>query len=1312
MGIKLNNMKNISLLILTFLLSTIFVFGQSTTGRIVGSISAPGDAGAIPGATIVVTDNQTGRERTVTSGEDGTFEVPQLEFGLYTIKISATGYKTFTTTDVKIDAGREYPLNAVLEVGVATEEVTVTAGAEQINATNGELSTTVSPQQIRELPLNGRNPLSLLNLQAGVNATSGSINGQRTSSVNYTRDGLNVQDNFIRNGFVSDQPTVDDTGEFNVITQNGGAEQGQGGSTQVQLVTPRGGSEFHGALFAFNRNSEFSANTFLNNASKTPRTFLNRNQFGGSISGPLPLPGFNEGGPVFIKDKGFFFFNYEGFRLANQVTVTNLQTLVPAARNGTFTYLASNGTTQTVNVLTGAGLNLAPTANAAQFNAAGGALTVDPIIQRRILDLLPNAGNNGTSTGLNLLQGYNINRSNPEIRNGFAGRFDLDINDRNSLNFVYKRNNISDARTDVAAGFRPDTTVSQGGPTNFFAAAYRLTIGSNFSNEIRGGFQVANPFFRNNGIASDYIIGLGGLGITQPENLFQDQGRDTFYKNIQDNAVYSIGNHSLRFGFNLDAYKITSTNLAGVTPTFNIATTANAPTPGFAGTVANSIFPGGISAADLARANNLRYLLAGIVANGNIQANLVNTTTGYQLGAPQIRKLNFEIYSGYIADQWRVNQNLTLNLGLRYDLFTPLNDPIGLYLEPQVTNFDNPIADLLNPNGVFVLAGTNAGRKGDFFKTDKDNFGPNFSFAYTPNLGEGFFGRLLPNSTVIRGGYRIGYVNDEYVRSADNAALNNAGLGSQTIPALTIRNGAPSAQLSAAFTPRGNFQALPGFTAPPITVLPRPYSLNNTAAAVGTNGTVSLIDPNLQNQKINEYSIGIQREVGFGTVFEIRYVGNRSDELVRSQDLNQLRIRESGFLADFIRAQNNCRLQAVASGFVPTATNPNPLFNCTSAAFNPAIPGSQPLTVFTQLGAVQGAANGGIGVAGGNSSANLLSFLAFDVPADFVAGQLIPGNVAGARNLFLNNPNAFVTNVTSNGGKLRYNSLQMELRRRFNNGFAFQANYTFQKTLTNIPTGEADQTRVAALLDNANPNLDYSRAQYDRTQTFNFNGVLELPFGRGKRFLNQGGILDTIFGGFQVSSIITLSTGAPLSILDNSGTLNRSGRSTYQSATSSLSGKEIKELTGVFKTPNGVFLIDPSVLYATGSNGQRVDLNQPLPPGVSIVGIRGAASQDQPTYAGQIFFYNTAGSTGNLPRNFFNGPKYINWDAGISKNFRFTESVRLQLRAEAFNVLNRANFYFSDPTTIFNLNNTTNFGQSTPNFYSPRILQFGARLDF
>ena len=329
----------------------------------------------------------------------------------------------------------------------------------------------------------------------------------------------------------------------------------------------------------------------------------------------------------------------------------------------------------------------------------------------------------------------------------------------------------------------------------------------------------------------------------------------------------------------------------------------------------------------------------------------------------------------------------------------------------------------------------------------------------------------------------------------------------------------------------------------------------------------------------------------------------------------------------------------------------------------------------------------------------------------YVSNNLVP---QALRSNFLANPNTGVANFTTNGGKYRYNSLQTEIRRRFSAGFSLQANYTFQKTLADII--DDGQTRVNPYLDNQNRRLDFGRPDFDRTHTFNFNGVAELPFGKGKRFLNQGGIVDKIFGGFQLSSIVTLSSGVPLGVLDPRGTLNRTARSGRQSANSNLTDDQIKELTGVFKTPNGVYAINPSVLFATAqqfNNGvavagtsTRVDLTQPLQPGFRITSVRGASAIDQAPFAEQIFFYARPGETGNLPRNFINGPRYVNWDAGISKNIRFTETMRLQLRGEAFNVLNNVNFLAGD----FNINSVS-FGQITTD-YAPRVIQFGARFDF
>ena len=246
---------------LTLCLFAVAALAQtSNTGTLVGTVSGPD--GVIPGASVTVTDNQTKKERTVLTNGEGGFNLSQLDFGTYTVTMTSKGFKTSTATDLRIDAGREYSLNTTLEIGSLSETVTVTAGAEVINSTNAAMSNTVSTKDVKELPINGRNPLSLLSTLAGVNPTSASINGQRSTVTNYTRDGLNVQDNFIRNGgFVQDRPTVDDTGEFTAILQNAGAEFSS--SQTVQLVTPRGGAAFHGALYEFNRNSKFGANTFF-----------------------------------------------------------------------------------------------------------------------------------------------------------------------------------------------------------------------------------------------------------------------------------------------------------------------------------------------------------------------------------------------------------------------------------------------------------------------------------------------------------------------------------------------------------------------------------------------------------------------------------------------------------------------------------------------------------------------------------------------------------------------------------------------------------------------------------------------------------------------------------------------------------------------------------------------------------------------------------------------------------------------------------------------------------------------------------------
>jgi hypothetical protein len=1248
-------MKRFLLLALSLCLLGVTALAQSNTGNLVGTVSDP--SGVVPGATVVVRDNQTGKEKTVVASDDGAFRVPQLDPGTYTVTITAAGHKTFTVTDVKIDVSKDYGLNVTLEVGDIKETVTVVGGADVINSTNGELSTTVSPRQVIELPLNGRNPISLVTLQAGTTdngATDVSINGQRPSFTNITRDGLNIQDNFIRanaSDFAPERPSVDNTAEFNVTTQNAGADKGYGAS-QVQLVTPRGENEFHGAAFEYNRNSRLGANSFFNNAAGVARPFRNRNQFGGKVSGPV------------LKNKLFFFAFYEGvrdIRTSNQSRTV----LTSNARQGLFTYTAT--CTNTGTNICPAGITPGQVRTVSLFSltqtvptGATAVTGIDPVIASRFLANIPNGnrtdiGDQRQTTGYGFTQGQNL------TRNQFTTRIDFDLNATNTINGVYTFTNESNQRPDVdqggsgflvgGGGFGNTPEVNQPAPNRFLALAWRTSPTANFTNEVRGGRYVSSPTFNRTSPEPEFYLSLpsiGGSQIGNPDVIFEDQGRFTKYYNIQDNAQYIRGNHSFSFGGQLQLFRVNPFGPLAFTntlqPTYSLGVNTN--TPQFQA----SAFPGGIGSAGLNDANALLAFLGGIVSSGSQAFNATSTTSGYVPGAVPERFLRYSNWSFYFQDQFRVNPRLTVNLGLRYELFTPVEEDRRLALEPVIPAGIDPTTALLNPNGVYDFVGTNAGGN-KYFKTDRNNFAPILSFAWAPEFKNKFFGMLMPGGgrTVIRGGFRVSYVNDEFVRAADNLSSNN---GLQTVPA-ALQNG------SSVLNARPG--SLPGVTAPTFQV-PRTFQTNFIAGGRGNLAASDIIgiDPGLKVSSTTEYNFSIQRELGWQTALEVRYVGGRSDNLVRGLNLNQINIFTNGFLEDFNRARANFVLTGNAF--------------CTSA-------GCQPLSIFGQ------GAGSTLRVGTSTTPAGAISLSTFNnnlnagTPADLGLSFVI--NNAANNFPFYANPNARDVLYLNNSGHYRYNSLQVELRRRFSGGFTMQANYTLQKTLTDAQG--VGQTRIDPLLDIARPQLDYSRADYDQAQVFNFNGIYELPFGRGKRFgSNAGPWLDRLIGGFQVTAILRIATGAPLTITDARGTFNRAGRAGRQTPYTTLSEEQIKSLFKVRRTSNGVLFIDPSVTS----------------------GGRGALGFGQ-TFNGQVFFNVAPGEVGNLNRAFINGPNYINLDAAVMKNIRIRENVRFQIRAEGFNVFNRANFFIGNTTSI----NSVNFGRITSTFGS-RVIQVAGRLEF
>jgi hypothetical protein len=529
----------------------------------------------------------------------------------------------------------------------------------------------------------------------------------------------------------------------------------------------------------------------------------------------------------------------------------------------------------------------------------------------------------------------------------------------------------------------------------------------------------------------------------------------------------------------------------------------------------------------------------------------------------------------------------------------------------------------------------------------------------------------------------MSYLNDQMITALRNASMSNVGWGTTAVSA-TVNN---SPQLNA------RLNALPGIT-PLSVVVPRTHAQNNSSG-FGNFGYTFAIDPNLQTPRVDEFNFGIQREFG-ANALEIRYVGSRSDNLWRGLDLNQFDITNNGFAADFLRARGN--LLAAERARV---TNPAiPL----SAAYNAAVPGSVQLTVFPLLGQ-----------AGNLPGAAVLNQLRNGTAADLAFQYIQAGPGATGTNgfKFLPNGNTGQAFILDNGSFSNYNSLQLEFRRRFTKGLYLQGNYTFQKTLTN-GVGTA-QALTEPFLDIARPELEVARADFDTTHIFKLNGVYELPFGNGRKFLCGGGRLgDALFGGWQVTAITTFTTGAPMSITDQCGNFNRAtatatalNRTMRQTALTSLSKSQIKDLIGIRKLPGGVFFIDPSVInvnpHGTTTGGKSG---------------RGAEGFGTDPFTGQVFFNNAPGQTSGLERMFINGPNFFNIDASVSKRVKITESVRMQLRLEAFNALNHTNFSVSaaQQFALFNVN-SANFGRitniiATGGVGGARILLLGARIDF
>src|SRR5579884_1448181 len=298
---------------------------QNATGRVIGNVTDPQGA-AIANARITVTNAQTHVSRETATDNNGQYQVLDLPIGMYTVTAEAPGFAKSVTAPKELFINESLRFDVTLSVGAVTETVQVQSQALMVETVNPTLGNSVTTAQIEELPLNGRNTLDLARYAApgvlpsnpGSPSTAGptggttnafSIAGMRSDSVTYLLDGGN-NNNLLSNGVVLD-PNPDTVQEFRLLTSNYTAEYGRNAGGIVSVVTKSGTNTLHGSLFEFVRNNDFNANLFFNNANGIPRPILKRNQFGGTLGGPVVIPKVVHG-----KDKFFWFFGYQGTRLS------------------------------------------------------------------------------------------------------------------------------------------------------------------------------------------------------------------------------------------------------------------------------------------------------------------------------------------------------------------------------------------------------------------------------------------------------------------------------------------------------------------------------------------------------------------------------------------------------------------------------------------------------------------------------------------------------------------------------------------------------------------------------------------------------------------------------------------------------------------------------------------------------------------------------------------------------------------------------------------------------------------------------------
>jgi hypothetical protein len=1264
------NLKIMGLLALTILLAPGALAQLRIVGAVSGTILDPTGA-VVANAKVTLKDAQTGITKEAAATNGGTFLFPDLAVGSYVVTVTAPGFKTATLTNISVSTNQTADVRVSLELGAASETVTVSASDLQALETSSQLvASTLSTKTITQLPVGNRsNVLALARLAPGASPpASGSTryNNLAGGAVNVTVDGINDASNGFKSGgtvfFMTVPVRLGAVEEVSVETGGLGADSGAQSGANIKFTTRRGGAQYHGSVFYEPTSERFNANSWSRNAQGLDRAFNRTQNYGGNFSGPLIPFGY-------FKDKLFAFVNFERAYLPIR-TPRNVTVLTPEAQQGFFTYVVDGTTDQfrTVNVLALAA------SRPCLPNQQCLSTTVDPIA-KAIIDInnqIPGFATRIPDTDLNR-DTFTWDAENNSFRYFPTVRLDHYLTPKQQLTFTWNY------RHEWQRGERriPVPDIERTNPFRLGYFVYSGALQSTFTpqtfNEFRYGVQHSGDtntrdeygrFFQFNGSP----MRIGGNLQFGPVVPFIDQQNVTgrhYITTMYDTLTMNRGQHTITLG---GSYRKTVWNDVAVVyqvPTY--ATGTPNPDPlGLNQAISASTLPG-INANGLGDPRALYNLLTGRVSAANF-TRVVNPET-FQYDGVQEQNYtwtNSTMGGFYAQDRWRIRQSLTLNYGLRWEIQGPMKDGKGLTAAPDLASIFGPSKSLFAPG---ELSGNNnptveVGRTP--YNTDWLNFAPNLGFAWNPSKTDGLLGKLLGDGkTVIRGSYST-IVYDEGTQFFAANLGPNAG---KTINAITLVPGQAGA------TNLPTFYTLSNIAANPLTV--SNFAFNNTEYKKVINQadqtfarTLRGFDPTLRAPYTVNYTFGIQRELWRNNVLEIRYVGNQSKLSWRTSNLNEVNIFNNGFLNEFKNAQNNLAIFLAANPRCGQTGQPA----CTFA--NMGLPGQAALPIFDTAFGRRGSL-GPIGAGDGYQNANFITQLQ-NGEAGTVANTLATNqnyvcrmfgsnfspcarvqplaNAPGTLpiNFFLLNPfSAGRLDFVDNGGWSSYNGLQLQFRQRLSQGLNWSTNYTWSKSLTNLTVDSQNQSRDYLTL--RDPGLNRRLSPFDITHVIQSFGTYDLPIGRGKWLSVDNRFLNGVIGGWTLGSVFVFHTGTPIQLSGGFNTVNNTNDAAAN---------------GVRLAP-GVTLEQIQEMF----NASRTRLNRPnstdlqrLAVDPQLIGPDGRAN---PAF---LVPNRTPGEFGQLL--FLRDKNNFQWDLSMTKTFQILEKARLEIFAGANNVLNHPRWAF------------------------------------